>query len=87
MYNPKKSDSPLNAKQVYINGKRYRSLSQAAADTELTFCYIANRMAQSKGAPVVINGKTVVTEKWLLNHPDQILLILEKNKCQTKPTN
>lgn len=80
LYNREKSDSPTNANQIYVDGKRYRSISSAAADTEITFCHIVNKLTESNGGPIVIKGHHLVSERWLLFHPDEILKIVEKAK-------
>lgn len=69
----KKTDSPTNGKQVYIDGKRFRSLFQASVDTGLTYWLISQKLAASGGAPCYIKKHEIVLEKWLLDNPSKIL--------------
>lgn len=68
MYNKHKTNSPKNGIQVYIAGKRYRSLFSAAVDTDISFCLLQKKLKASGGAPVKIHNKTIVTEDWLLKN-------------------
>lgn len=76
----KKTESPANGKQIYIDGHRYRSIFQASSDTEMSFWYISAKLAENNGGFVTISNKRIVTEQFLLTHPLEILKIIEGEK-------
>lgn len=70
------SDTPANGIQLYIDGRRYRSLFAASTDSEITFCYLCRKVKEHDGAPFKIGNHTVVTEKWILAHPQYLMDLL-----------
>lgn len=61
---------PSNAKPIYVDGHRYKSIFQASIDAEITFCWLAKKLAKNNGAPIKINNHHIVAESWLKKHPD-----------------
>ena len=60
--------APANCKSVYIDGVRYRSLFVAGIDSDISFRWLAVKMAESQGAPVLIKNHLVVSEEWIRLH-------------------
>lgn len=55
----------------YINGRRYESLCAGAIDWEMSYSYLYIKVIRRNGGgPTVISGNTIVTERWLLAHPE-----------------
>lgn len=71
----KKTDSPANGTQIYVDGRRYRSIFEAASDTNLTYWNMAKKISDNKGAPCFVKKHKIVTEFWLLSHPEYLLEI------------
>lgn len=71
------SDTPKNGIQLYVDGKRYRSLFTASVDTEITFCYLSRQMRLHQGAPFKIGHHSIVSERWLLDNPEYLLQIMQ----------
>lgn len=76
----KKTDSPTNGIQIYIDGHRYRSIFEAAVDTGLTYWLIAAKLKQSSGGPCFIKKHEIISESWLLNNVNWLLARLADNK-------
>lgn len=69
----KNVDGPGNARPVYIDGQYHRSIFTASFETDITFCWLAKKLARSGGAPIKINGHCIVSENWILTHPNEEL--------------
>lgn len=77
-----KTDSPANGRQIYINGRRYRSVFAAAIDTDVSAVGLYKLLANSGGAPVKRrnNQQIVVAEEWIFKNPEFLLQLMEKGK-------
>lgn len=61
---------PKNKMSVFIDGVYYESLFQAGIDSDISFTWLSLRLKRSRGQPVIIKEKIVVTEKWVRGHPE-----------------
>lgn len=60
-------------KPVYVDGIRYRSYFEAGIDSGVSYVSISTRLKESGGAPVVIGYSVVVSESWILRHPEYLM--------------
>lgn len=58
-----------NCHAVYVDGRRYDSLFQAAVDFEFGYCWFYTKIMQSDG-PVMYSKHQVVLEAWVKAHPE-----------------
>lgn len=80
----KKTDSPANGKQLYIDGRRYRSLFEASIDTGLTYWYLSAKLTESNGAPCFIKKHEIVLESWILQNLDWLVQKVESEQGISK---
>lgn len=59
-------------KAVYVDAIRYRSFFEAGIDSGVSYVSISTRMKASGGAPTIIGYSVVVTEDWILKHPEYL---------------
>lgn len=80
----KKTDSPANGKQLYIDGRRYRSIFEASIDTGLTYWYLSAKLTESKGAPCFIKKHEIVLESWIMQNLDWLVQKVENKQVNSE---
>ncbi len=58
---------------VYVDGIRYRSLFEAGIESDVSYVSMSLKLKESKGAPVTIGYSVVVSESWILSHPEYLI--------------
>lgn len=55
---------------VFVDGKRYFSLCQAAIDFEFSYYQFYTKVMNNGGKPITYSGHSVVLESWVNEHPE-----------------
>ena len=50
---------------VFIGGIKYRSIFEAALETEMSAVWLNNSIKKNGGAPVIVKKQMVVTDFWV----------------------
>lgn len=74
--NNQNNPTPPNGTQLYLNGHRFRSIYAASIDSGLNFYWLATKLKATGGKSIKIKSISVVSEIWIISHPDYLLSIL-----------
>jgi hypothetical protein len=55
---------------VYVAGIKYRSIFEAAIETEISVVWLANSIKRRAGGPVVVRNQMIVTDFWVRERVD-----------------
>jgi hypothetical protein len=50
---------------VFVAGIKYRSIFEAAFETEISTVWLTNSIKKSGGGPVIVKNQIVVTDFWV----------------------
>jgi hypothetical protein len=57
--------TPGSACPVFVAGIKYKSIFEAAGESEISQCWLNTAIKKNNGAPVVVKNQFVVTDFWV----------------------